>query len=143
MTFSQSVRTCLVRKYFFVFKGRACRSEFWWFMLFIGLVNLVSGMALTLLPRKWALSISLAISLMLLPANFGVTVRRLHDRNLHGWWLALPLGSLFLWILGGGGTQAQAGAILSMAMNLGYLALLCMPGQKGPNRFGDDPLPEP
>lgn len=138
MNFQDSIKTCLGPKYLFKFAGRAPRSEFWWFMLFICLVNLAVGLISALLPPMIAASLSLAVSLLLLPANLGVTVRRFHDRNLSGWWLLLPIGALFLWILSGGAQQAAnpAAALISLAMCLGYLLILCLPGTAGPNRYG-------
>ena len=48
MTFSDAVRTCLKVKYA-TFQGRASRSEYWWFMLFIYGVSLIlGGLALAL-----------------------------------------------------------------------------------------------
>lgn len=141
MTFKQSIRVCLRQKYFFRFSGRASRSEFWWFMLFIFLVNLVTGIVFSFLPATLAASLSLVVSLMLLPANLGVTVRRLHDRNMRGWWLLLPIVSLILGIMSVGGPASQGPVVsmLSLALCLAYLIILCMPGTPGPNRFGEDP----
>ncbi len=138
MTFKQSIKDGLGLKYFFKFEGRASRSEFWWFMLFIFLVNLGTGFVFFFLPPKVGASLSLVISLVLLPPNLGVTVRRLHDRNMSGWWLLVPVGCLLLTILAGGENSLLAN-LCSLAMCLGYLAILCMPGQPGPNRFGNPP----
>lgn len=141
MTFKDSVKRCLGPEYFFTVQGRASRSEFWWFMLFICLVNIGTGLILAIFPPIAAAIISMIISLYLFPPNLGVTVRRLHDRNLSGWWLLLPIGALALWFAGGGaGAQSQVGSLLSLAMCVGYLALLTMPGQPGPNRFGPAPV---
>lgn len=41
MGFVEAVKTCF-RKYF-KFSGRARRSEFWWFTLFVTLVSIVLG----------------------------------------------------------------------------------------------------
>ena len=138
MTFQQSIKTCLFYKYFFVFKGRASRSEFWWFMLFIGLCNVVSVLVFGRLPYRIGGSLSLIVSLLLLPANLGVTVRRFHDRNLKGWWLLLPIGMLLLW-LAGGESSSQGVSLVNTAMCLGYLLVLVLPGQPGANRFGPVP----
>lgn len=138
MTFAQAVRVCLKDKYC-CFRGRASRSEFWWFMLCIGLINLSAGLAFSPLPPKPAMGLNFLISLALLLPNLGVTARRLHDRNLSGWWLLVPIGSLLLWLLGRGapaGSAAPASALLSLAMCVCYLAILSLPGTAGPNRFG-------
>lgn len=138
MNFQQSVKTCLGPKYLFAFNGRASRSEFWWFMLFIGLVNFCAGILFSFFPAGLAAALSLGISLALFPANLGVTVRRLHDRNLRGWWLLLPLLSLVPFALGA--AISQTNSILATAMCLIYLIILCMPGQPAPNRFGPPPV---
>lgn len=141
MTFAESVKANLGRKYFFAMRGRASRSEFWWFMLFIGLVNLGSGLIISLFPIETGAIFSLVISLLLFPPNLGVTVRRLHDRNLRGWWILLPLAPLFFWILSGGFSAPPDFmlSLLSLALCLTYLVILCLPGTPGPNRFGDAP----
>lgn len=138
MTFPDSVKICLGPKYLFKFQGRASRSEFWWFMFFIGLVNLTTGLIFSLLPPMFGTSLSLVISLMLLPANLGVSVRRLHDRNLRGWWLLLPIVSLVLAILFGAQNNVVSN-VVSLSMCICYLAILCMPSQTGVNRFGPEP----
>ncbi|MEM1238107.1 MAG: DUF805 domain-containing protein [Pseudomonadota bacterium] len=42
MTFQQSISTCL-RKYF-TFSGRASRSEYWWFFLFVLVLGIILGL---------------------------------------------------------------------------------------------------
>ena len=41
MSFTESVKTVLFQKYA-TFKGRASRSEYWWFTLFYALLGLIS-----------------------------------------------------------------------------------------------------
>lgn len=41
MGFVEAIKTCLAK--YFVFSGRAARSEYWWFVLFVVLV--VGGVA--------------------------------------------------------------------------------------------------
>ena len=142
MEFAPAVRRCLTEKYC-SFKGRASRSEFWWFMLCIGLINLAANIVLSPLPPKTAMGLNFLVSLALLLPNLGVTVRRLHDRNLAGWWLLVPILSLLFWLLGRGAPGGNAGlvaALLSLSMCICYLAILSLPGTAGPNRFGPDPL---
>lgn len=138
MTFQESVKICLGLKYLFKFGGRASRSEFWWFMLFIFLVNLATGIVFMFLPLRLVASLNLVVSLMLLPANLGVTVRRLHDRGMSGWWLLVPIGCLFLALLFGA-QSSPLGNALSLSMCVCYLVILCMPSQKSANRFGPPP----
>lgn len=119
MDFQQSVRTCLQKKYA-TFDGRAGRAEYWWFVLFILIGNLVTngldsilfGSSIGILAPIWGLA-------MIVP-SIAVGVRRLHDLDKSGWWLLLVLipliGSLVLlfWFIG--------------------------KGTQGTNQFGPDPL---
>lgn len=41
MSFTQAIQTCFNK--YATFSGRASVAEYWWFMLFCFLVNLVSG----------------------------------------------------------------------------------------------------
>ncbi|MCR5140082.1 MAG: DUF805 domain-containing protein [Bacteroidaceae bacterium] len=104
MTFGQSIKTCF-RKYA-VFKGRACRSEFWWFTLFTFLVSIaldfLLGLFMIPLIFKGQFNaesinsvstpfyiVSLVVGLALLLPTLGVLVRRLHDRDKSGWWVGI------------------------------------------------------
>ena len=104
MTFGQSIKTCF-RKYA-VFKGRACRSEFWWFTLFTFLVSIaldfLLGLFLIPLIFKGQFNaesinsvstpfyiVSIVVGLALLLPTLGVLVRRLHDINKSGWWVGI------------------------------------------------------
>lgn len=138
MTFAQSLTRNLGPEYLFKFRGRASRSEYWWFLLFIFLVDMGLVVLIRLLPEVGVI-INFAIGLILLPPNIGVTVRRLHDRNLSGWWLLIPLLMLFLW-LATGGKGSELSNILSFFMGVGFLIILLLPGTPGPNRFGPSPI---
>jgi uncharacterized membrane protein YhaH (DUF805 family) len=94
MGFMQSVKTCLSK--YVVFSGRARRSEYWWFVLFVILVsvglavldtvffetNPETGQGSNLLSSVF----QLAILLPMLAAGW----RRLHDTGRPGWYLLLP-----------------------------------------------------
>jgi uncharacterized membrane protein YhaH (DUF805 family) len=81
MQFQDSVKTCL--KKYVDFKGRASRSEFWWFILFVTLVNFVCG----------ALSDKLQglVALLLLLPYLAVAVRRLHDIGKNWYWILIGI----------------------------------------------------
>ena len=70
MNFIESIQTCYKKT--FNFKGRASKSEFWWFYLYDGIISL--GLILTIL-----------FFINVIPAA-AVGVRRLHDTNRSGWW---------------------------------------------------------
>jgi uncharacterized membrane protein YhaH (DUF805 family) len=116
------------------FRGRARRSEYWMFMLFLAmsvmgflfvfgvLSGIVSAFGTPEGPDL-AAGVSVIIGGLALLAAFipilAVTVRRLHDINMSGWWVLLRLVPF----IGG----------------LVLLLFLVLPGVKGSNRFGQDP----
>lgn len=58
--------------------------------------------------------------------GLAVTVRRLHDRDMSGWWyLGMVLAS---WI-----------PLIGLIVGIAFLVILCLEGTRGPNRFGADP----
>ncbi len=89
LTFFESIRVCLTK--YAEFNGRASRSEFWWFALFITLVT----SALVYLSEALSSIFLIAILLPLLAAG----ARRLHDTGKSGWWqlfLLAPVGGIIL-----------------------------------------------
>jgi uncharacterized membrane protein YhaH (DUF805 family) len=121
-------------------RGRASRRRYWlscWLPLLIAsLVPLVLGAAATYVamlsigtqPTEAAVT-SLAtsyghaiiIDLLLLWPSFAAVVKRLHDRGKSGWFILVGLIPLIgqIWLL----------------LEVGFL-----PGQRGDNRYGADPL---
>ena len=141
MEFGDAVKICLTRKYC-SFKGRASRSEFWWFCLFTLILNLIVALVGLLLPALGSI-VSAVQALWLLLPTVGVTTRRLHDRNLSGWWQVLPLAAVLPAIAGAvleaDGLLVLAGSAAALA-SLGLLVVYVLKGTTGPNRFGPDPL---
>ncbi|NOQ41648.1 MAG: DUF805 domain-containing protein [Desulfuromusa sp.] len=76
MTFQESIRVCFSK--YADFNGRAGRSEYWWFILFIVIVSLATSMVGSVLSGLFSLG-------TLLPSIAAAT-RRLHDTNRSGWW---------------------------------------------------------
>jgi len=120
MTFIQAVKSAFAR--YATFEGRASRSEYWWFYLFVIVVNailsLLSGTEETGSNLFFSL-ISMIFALATIVPGFAVACRRLHDTNRSGWrqlWALTIIGviPLIIW--------------------------LCQRGTEGPNRFGPDPL---
>jgi len=121
MGFGDAVRTCW--KKYGDFDGRAVRSEFWWWILFVTLLQVAASIVLTVFLivfqdagfLQWlGVMIFMVVALALILPSIAVSVRRLHDRDLSGWWYLLgfvPFGSivLFVWYV--------------------------LPGTAGPNRF--------
>jgi uncharacterized membrane protein YhaH (DUF805 family) len=81
MSFQESIQVCF--KKYADFSGRASRSEYWWFALFIVVVSA----ALSLFSNMLSGLFSVAV---LLPSIAAAT-RRLHDTNRSGWWQLVGL----------------------------------------------------
>ena len=89
MTFFESIRVCFTK--YAEFRGRATRSEFWWFMLFVTLV----ASALLYVSEAWSNVFLVAILLPLLAAGS----RRLRDSGKSGWlqlYLLVPVGGIIM-----------------------------------------------
>jgi uncharacterized membrane protein YhaH (DUF805 family) len=96
MSFSQAVSSVLLNKYA-TFSGRARRSEYWWWYLFVTIVFIVAG----ILDRAVGLTysdltlgggwIATIAAIVFLVPNLAVAVRRLHDTGRSGWWLLIGL----------------------------------------------------
>ena len=124
MSFTAAIKTCFAK--YITFRGRAPRSEFWYFHLFVFLVMLVIVVAAAVTAtnaREMAPIVGVVGALfylaIILP-GLAVMVRRLHDRNRSGWhywWVLVPfIGGIIVFIW------------------------LCQKGVEGENRFGPDPL---
>lgn len=95
MGFFEAVKTCLKKS--FVFKGRARRSEFWWWTLFSTVFGFTVSLPAeeisednVLLMVLYTLG-ALALCVYLGIANFAVATRRLHDIGRSGWWYGATL----------------------------------------------------
>ena len=92
MTFGQSISTCFGK--FATFKGRASRSEFWWFYLFLFLLNcsvlIILGVVIGFanpMTDKIGDAVYWGTTLPILAAGS----RRLHDIGKSGWWQLIML----------------------------------------------------
>ncbi|MDA5092531.1 DUF805 domain-containing protein [Aliiroseovarius sp. KMU-50] len=130
MNFQTAIKTCFSK--YVTFQGRAARSEFWWFALFVwggqiilSMVDSVVFGTVTTMEGGFEAQTNMPILSGLfalatfLPA-ISVAVRRLHDKDRTGWWY---------WIV--------------LVPVLGFLLLLfwfVTEGTRGANRYGPDPL---
>ena len=119
MKFTQAVSSVLGK--YATFSGRACRSEFWYWVLFTTIVSIVLAFVdISMFPTNEFGPIGGIFSLAVLIPGLTVTVRRLHDINKSGWWILIILIPL-----------------------LGVLVLLyweVLKGTEGTNDYGDNPL---
>lgn len=111
------------------FRGRAPRSEYWWWVLFTILVQAAAGIVDSVIfggtsfaeygdMHAFTPITSLAGLALLLP-TIAVGARRFHDLGRTGWWLLLTLTGI--------------GAIV-------IFFWFMVRGDEGPNRYGSDPL---
>ena len=112
-----------VLKQYAVFKGRARRKEYWFFILF----NLIASLVLTVVDyMTGSLNAELGMgllsglySLAVLIPSLAVTVRRLHDTDRTGWWILIGLIPLI-------------GVIV-------LLVFMLLDSQPGDNQYGANP----
>ena len=102
------------------FSGRASRSEFWYWVLFIVIVSIAASLLDLAIfsTSEWGPLNSVWALVTLLPA-ISISVRRLHDIDRTGWWVLLNFTIIGIILL---------------------IVWACFKGTKGPNRFGHDPL---
>lgn len=93
MGFTESIQHVLQN--YATFNGRALRSEYWFWILFVTLSGMVIGVigAVIGFPLLGNL-----YSLALFVPSLAVTVRRLHDRNKSGWWALFGYLPIIGWI---------------------------------------------
>lgn len=124
------------------FNGRACRSEYWWFV-FTNFIHSIFVTAVALILAKYIMNspvyalgelpIMILVSICLLWIYSGVyslvvfipslslTVRRLHDIGKNGWWMLISLIPIFGWMF--------------------MLLFMISASDDHPNRYGNQPAP--
>lgn len=113
----------VLKENFANFSGRARREEYWYYSLAVFVVSTILSILSTAGTVGVIFSIvSFLFSLCILIPGLAVSVRRLHDTGRSGWWLLLCLIPLI-------------GAIV-------LLVFMVTEGQKGENKWGDDPKKE-
>ena len=78
----------VIKNKYFMFDGRARRTEYWMFTL----INIVVSVVLAIVDSLYGMPVlqGLYVLAILLPA-LGLTVRRLHDTGRGGWWILIAL----------------------------------------------------
>jgi uncharacterized membrane protein YhaH (DUF805 family) len=117
MDFGQAIKTCLNK--YATFSGRATRSEYWYFFLFLMIVNIVASVLDSTIFGDMPVLYLIATLVLLVP-SIAAGVRRLHDTDKSGWWLLLGLIPVI-------------GAIV-------LIVFFCQRGTVGTNQFGPNPL---
>lgn len=138
MTFTQSISSCFSN--YVTFTGRASRSEYWFWTLFLILADILiyvgalvlfgaTGAAMTddvagaagglLVGLGSAIIIFAIFALIVFLPTLAVTVRRLHDSNKSGWFLLIY--------------------IIPIIGPLVILVFMLLPSTPGNNNFGPQP----
>ena len=106
------------------FSGRACRSEFWYFILatflvsiIISIIEIATGMVDIESSEMGILS--WIFTLLLFIPSLSVTARRLQDRGWSGWWQLLYL--------------TIVGILVIVVLNI-------LPAKEDENKWGRNPL---
>lgn len=105
MSFGQAISSCMNK--FAVGKGRASRSEYWWFYLFSFLVYIAVNILQAMLAySSTGVSIGavlvLGVAIALAIPSVACTVRRLHDSDKsahHLWFFIIPFAGLIFFII--------------------------------------------
>lgn len=122
MGFADAVKSVVVENYA-NFKGRARRSEYWYFVLFNALLNLVLFGLTFVVPEVAYLS--MLVGLVLLIPGLAVVVRRFHDIGKSGW--------NYAWVL------LAVIPIAGLVVAILFLIWFCRDSQPGENKWGANP----
>ena len=120
MGFMDAISYCF--RHYVGFNGRAARSEYWYWTLFVYLLLIVCwliDMTAFGFNTTGVNPMTVLATLATLLPTLAVSARRLHDIDRSGWW-----------------------ALLIFTV-IGYIVLIywaCLRGTVGANRFGPDPL---
>lgn len=122
MGFVDAVKSVLVENYA-NFKGRARRSEYWYFVLFNVLLNIVMLGLFFIVPEIVFLSVLVGLALII--PGLAVVVRRFHDIGKSGWNIAWVLLSVI--------------PIANFVVAILFLIWFCRDSQPGENKWGANP----
>ena len=135
----EAVKTCF--KKYFNFKGRASRSEYWYFTLF-NFIGYAIGFSLGFLAPVFFIINGIFFLVIIIPW-ISVAVRRLHDINKSGWFVALPLPAGVIEAIFSVNRQTTFEiifAVIGFGCSIYLIVLYCKAGDSKQNRFGKNPL---
>ena len=121
MGFVEAIKSCFSN--YVTFGGRATRSEYWYWVLFVTIASLV---ALAIDSAVFGFNpggvspISTIFDLVTLLPSIAVAGRRLHDMDRTAWWLLITFTGIGTFVL---------------------IIWFCFRGTVGANRFGPDLTP--
>jgi uncharacterized membrane protein YhaH (DUF805 family) len=101
------------------FSGRAPRSEYWFWVLWMIIISIITATIDYQFFDSQPGPINTIFGLATFLPSLAMGIRRLHDIDRTGWWTLIALTGIGLFVL---------------------LVFACLKGTNGPNRFGPDPL---
>lgn len=150
-----------------MFKGRAARSEYWWWVLAVFIGQVTVGIVGDVIDAPILGGI---FSIGVLVPSLAVATRRLHDTGRRGTWIALWIGiyiilgivmivsagalivgllfgswyaSSFEEVMVGGAIGVVVSALGMLPIAIWSIVWLAGKGDDGPNQFGPDPQSAP
>lgn len=150
----------------FVFHGRASRGEYWWVMLFIMLLSFAVGFLTVAATDLAGIDIDSSLSdniasiastvlqILIFIPDTALSVRRLHDENLSGWWVLLPMVTTIMSVVAtlvvlvtGSGDQVAQTMVIAMLVFFGSelltillsVILMILPSNPAGARFDRPP----
>ena len=133
MNFIESISVCFQK--YFDFKGRASRSECWFFILFTFIYTFVAGILLGAIGATTETidAATIFIVLPIIAPYFAVVARRLHDFNHSGWMQLIFVPGWFADLILGTGWVIY---VVNFAVFAFYISQKPMTGK---NKFGPKP----
>ena len=133
------------KKFYTSFEGRVNRKKYWMnFALPVVLVFIfVPAIIAAIFGVKVASVVYGFLSVLVIWPKLALAAKRLHDRELSGWWQVAPFMTMVLAGIGAAIFKPLAVVFIIAAVGLGvWLAAQIgfLKGTDGPNRFGPDPL---
>ena len=120
MNFTDAIRACFTK--YADFNGRAKRPEYWWFVLFLFVAQIlliVVRFLMAIILNVFSGFLILLLSLATIFPSLAAGSRRLHDMNKSGWMQLLWLIPILGWIY--------------------LIYLLAQPSDAGDNQYGSPP----
>lgn len=137
------IKKCL--RLYFNGKGRARRSEYWWWALFVVALSIVATI-IDVMLTGWnqytsqpnVAILSTIVALAALSPGVSVMSRRFHDVGLSGWLVAAVVGAYVV-----GAVLAQSnppmGGLIALAAGAAGLVVALLPSKPGENQYGPNP----
>ena len=143
------------------YRGRSTRTDlvaFWWVTFLGGAALLMVGAVFSKLAGFRFVPLTMDASLIyqwcLTIPMIALFARRMHDRGLSGWWIALCVPAAVQNVIADyyrvtGDFEAMLAQksstsyLISAIPLLAVFILLLLPGEEGPNRYGPNPRYEP